>query len=212
MRDIPFFTTQYGAASLTLREIPYQATAYVRIQASVQPKELIEECVSFCRVCGAEQIYATGHDFLEEYPRHAAIVKMQCLREQLPDSDACLWPVTEETLSNWLKIYNQKIQSVPNAAWMNAKDGKQMLQDGDGYFVHRNGSLIGIGRTSGDTVKWIASLEKGCGRSVLLALAQTLFTDTVALEVASTNTKAVRLYESLGFVPVAELSRWYKIY
>lgn len=212
MRDIPIFTTQYGAASLTLREIPYQHVAYVHIQATQQPRELIEECVSFCRACGAEQIYATGHGSLNKYPQHAAILKMQCLREQLPDTDACLWPVTEETLSDWLKIYNQKIQSVPNAAWMSLKDGKQMLQEGDGYFVHRNGCLIGIGRVSGDTVKWVASLEKGSGKSILLALAQTLYSDTVALEVASTNTKAMLLYESLGFVTVGELSVWYKIY
>ena len=87
-----------------------------------------------------------------------------------------------------------------------------MLSDGDGYFVHKDGMLLGIGRVWDDTIKWVASLQKGCGKSVVLALAQTLFCDTVSLEVASTNTKAVSLYKSLGFVPVAELSKWYKIY
>jgi hypothetical protein len=35
MRDIPMFTTEYGVASLVLKEIPYQAAAYITIQDSL---------------------------------------------------------------------------------------------------------------------------------------------------------------------------------
>ena len=31
----------------------------------------------------------------------------------------------------------------------------------------------------------------------------------MALEVASTNARAIRLYEKLGFLKTAEVSRWY---
>jgi len=34
---------------------------------------------------------------------------------------------------------------------------------------------------------------------------------TMELEVASTNERAIRLYERLGFVKTAELSRWYQV-
>ena len=56
MKDLPMFTTQNGVASLTLREIPYQQTAYIKLQATQQPKELLEECVGFCRAVGAEKV------------------------------------------------------------------------------------------------------------------------------------------------------------
>ena len=49
MRDIPVFTTQYGVASLVLREIPYRQEAYISIQSSLQPEQLLEECIGFCR-------------------------------------------------------------------------------------------------------------------------------------------------------------------
>ena len=35
--------------------------------------------------------------------------------------------------------------------------------------------------------------------------------DQMQLEVASTNTRAIRLYEKLGFVPVREIRRWYRV-
>ena len=58
MRDIPMFTTEYGVASLVLKEIPYRQEAYICILATEQPRELLDECISFCRVCGAEKIFA----------------------------------------------------------------------------------------------------------------------------------------------------------
>ena len=35
--------------------------------------------------------------------------------------------------------------------------------------------------------------------------------DRVTVDVASTNVRARRLYEKLGFVPVGEKSRWHQI-
>ena len=61
MKDFPMFTTEYGVASLVLREIPYRGEAYITIQDSLEPEKLLEECISFCRICGAEAVYAKGH-------------------------------------------------------------------------------------------------------------------------------------------------------
>ena len=33
----------------------------------------------------------------------------------------------------------------------------------------------------------------------------------MTLEVASTNERAIRLYEKVGFLKTAELSRWYRV-
>ena len=65
MKDFPMFTTEYGVASLLLKEIPYKETAYIIIRSSQEPEELLKECISFCRMVGAEKIYARGHEFLE---------------------------------------------------------------------------------------------------------------------------------------------------
>ena len=86
MRDIPVFTTNYGVASLTLREIPYKKIAYIRLQATQEPKELLHECVSFCRACGAERVYATGHEFLSAYPLHTEIWEMTCGADRMPET------------------------------------------------------------------------------------------------------------------------------
>ena len=212
MKDIPMFTTEHGAASLTLREIPYRAIAYVKIQATHDPELLIQECVDFCRVVGADSIYASGHPALEKYPFYTGILKMRCAKDAIRDTDAALWPVQPETLERWLEIYNSKAIKIPNAAWMTAQDGKQMLDLGEGYFVHRGGELLGIGRVSADALRWVASCRPGAGEDVVCALCHAIMGDTVTLEVSTENRKAIGLYEKIGFVACQELARWYKIY
>ena len=66
MKDIPVFHTEYGVASLFLREIPYRKRAHIKIQSSLEPDKLLEECIGFCRACGAEWIDAAGDPFLEK--------------------------------------------------------------------------------------------------------------------------------------------------
>lgn len=212
MKDFPIFTTEYGIASLVLREIPYQGCAYVTIRDSLEPEKLLEECLSFCRVCGAERVYACGHEILEDYPVYTALWEMRCGTESVPDTDAALWPVQEQTLEIWQRIYNEKIKKVPNGAWMTRKDAQEMLREGSGYFVHRGDTLLGIGRISGGTIQWVASCLPGAGRDVVSALCHAVMEDTVTLTVASENPKAVFLYESLGFIRTAQINCWYQIW
>lgn len=211
MKDFPVFTTEYGVASLILKEVPYQQTAYIILRDSLEPEKLLAECVAFCRVCGAEAVYATGHDFLEAYPFFTAMWEMRCLTSSIPDTDAALWPVQEQTLEAWRDIYNQKVRAVPNGAWMTLADGRAMLEKGDGYFVHRGETLLGIGRASGCVIDWVASVRPGAGRDVVCALAHAVTGDTAELTAASRNEKAVALYEKLGFVRSREISRWYRV-
>ncbi len=211
MRDFPVFTTEYGVASLVLREIPYQGMAYVTIQDALEPEALLQECISFCRVCGAERICAKGHPVLERFPLYTALWELRCPVDALPDTDTALFPVQERTVAQWRSIYNEKVRSVPNGAWMTEADGREMLKKGDGYFIHRGENLLGIGRASGDRIDWVASVRPGAGREVVAALAHALPEDSAVLTVASANEKALNLYRSLGFVPTRELGRWYQI-
>ena len=210
MKDLPVFTTEYGVASLTLREIVYTGKAYIKLQATQQPKELLEECIGFCRAVGAEEIYAAGHAYLEVYPLHTAIVQMQCGRDTLGDTDAALWPLQREKVKDFLEIYRQKVRHVPNGAWFTDADGVKLASEGGGYFVHRGDELLGIGIVSGGEIQFVASLVPGAGEDVLKALAHAA-DDELLLEVATANEKALALYERSGFIKTKELSRWYRV-
>lgn len=212
MRNIPLFTTENGVASLTLQEIPYTSKAYIRIQDALLAEKLLGECVAFCRAAGARQVYATGHSCLTEYPLHTTLIQLQRQKEGLPETDACVFPVQEQTLEQWRAIYNDKMHNVSNSAFMTSLDAKKVLEHGKGYFVHREGELLGIGVASGNMVEAVISLVKGSGQDVLLALTNALFSEDVLLEVASDNVRAIKLYEKLGFIQIKEISRWYKIF
>lgn len=211
MKDIPVFTSEYGAASLILKEIPYQGTAYVIIRDSLEPEMLIEECRSFCAVCGADRVFATGHAALEKWPFYTAMWRLKCAVRTISDTDASLLPVRDDTMEIWRGIYNEKVKRVPNGAWMTEADGRKMLKKGDGYFIHRGQMLLGIGRAAGDIIDWVAASQPGGGAEVVAALTRVITGDTVSLTVASTNEKALRLYESLGFEKTEEISRWYAL-
>ncbi len=211
MRDIPVFTTQHGVASLVLREIPYKGIAYITLQDTLEPEALLRECVAFCKAVGAEHIYAKGHSFLETKPVYTAVWKMVRTRDGLPETDAALFPVTEDTLDQWRKIYNEKMQDVPNAATMTREDALKLLKRGSGYFVHREDRLLGIGIAAGEIVEAVVALQPGAGEAVMLALCSSLFSERVVLEVASKNTRAVRLYDRLGFMKIRELAVWYDV-
>ena len=60
MRDFPIFTTEFGVSSLILKEIPYRGEAYIRIRVGSEGffNVHLAECVSFCRMCGAQRIFA----------------------------------------------------------------------------------------------------------------------------------------------------------
>ena len=211
MRDFPVFTTENGVGSLVLKEIPYSGIAYVTIRDSSFPTEFLRECLKFCKAVGAKLIYATGHEILNEYPFYTSVIQMVASADVIPHTDAALFPVTEQTLSRWREIYNLKMSKVDNASYLSERAANEMLKKGNSYFIHRDGTLLGIGTVGDERIECVASVAPGGGREVISALTHALLGERVTLDVASTNIKAIRLYESMGFIKTAELSRWYKI-
>lgn len=208
------FTTEYGVASLMLREIPYRQEAYIHIR-SVQPgylKELLCECLSFCRMAGAEQIYATGHEGLQDYPLHAAVLQMQLDAWVDQEKLENLFPVTDSTVSQWRQIFNERMKQVDCAATLTAFEEKDVLASGGAYFVHRRGELLGIGWIQDQELRAVCSVVPGAGERIMHTLMSLIEGSTMRLEVASTNQKAIRLYEKLGFLRISEKIRWYKIF
>ena len=122
-----------------------------------------------------------------------------------------LFPVTEATVSQWRSIYNEKMRPIDNAATMTAFDEKRIVQSGGAYFVHENGELLGIGWLDDTELLAVAAAKPGMGRAVLNTLMSLIEGAQMHLEVASTNERAIRLYEKMGFIKTKEISRWYKI-
>lgn len=214
VKDIPMFTTEFGVASLVLAEIPYRQEAYIRLR-SVQPgklPEMIAECVSFCRMVGAERIYAAGHEDLEEYPLKAAILDMK--GDALVDWNKVenIFPVTEQTFDRWREVCNTRMADVDCAATITAADEKKVLASGGAYFVHHEGELLGTGWMEEEKLLLICSVKPGAGERVMHTLMSLVEGSRIRLEVASTNVRAIRLYEQMGFIAVGEVSRWYRVF
>ena len=213
MRDFPIFTTEYGVVSLLLKEIPYKKTAYIRIREVQEEffREDLAECVAFCRMCGAEVVYAAGHEKLEGYPLYTAVVQMRTVVRIEEEKVKCLFPVTEKTVGKWRSIYNEKMAAVDNAATLESREEKKILESGGAYFVHDKGKLLGIGWLEDEKLLAVAAVEKGAGEAVLHTLLSTREGLPVTLEVASTNERAIRLYEKMGFIKTREIDRWYDV-
>lgn len=211
MKDFPMFTTEFGVASLTLREIPYRGEAYIIIQDTRQPEELLAECISFCRVCGAEKIYVRGHAIAENYPLHCIIYEMRGIAQIDETRVEHLWPVTQENIAQWRELMNEKMRPVDNSGTLVKKGEQEILDSGGAYFVHHEGELLGAGWLVGNELLLLCAAKPGAGERVMHTLFSLIPGENVKLDVVSTNERAIRLYEKLGFVKTAELRRWYRV-
>lgn len=209
MKDFPLFTTENGVASLVLREVPYKGIAFVTLQDTQLPMKLLADCVEFCRAVGAQKVYATGNNVLCDFPQAVSVIQMNCARASIGETDAALFPVSEKTIDQFRGLYNEKMADIPVASTMTMVDSEKLLSRGAGYFVHRGDDLLGIGIIADDKIEAIAGTRPGVGADVMRALCSGLYSDQVVLEVASTNVRAVKLYEKLGFFKASEVICWY---
>ena len=132
MRDFPIFTTDYGVSSLILKEIPYRKQAFICIR-DVQTENFtahLEECVSFCKMAGAEAVFASGHPLLERFPLYTSVVKLRGETEFDTQTLAQVFPVTDQTVSSWRKLHNQAMEKVADAATLEGRDEKRILESG----------------------------------------------------------------------------------
>ncbi len=213
MRDFPVFTTEFGVSSLVLKEIPYKKEAYIHIQDFQKPffREHLEECVSFCRMAGAERIYAAGAEELTDFPLYTSVYEMRGTAWTDPALQQNLFPVTEATVARWREIYNKAMSAVDNSGTLEARDEKKILESTGAYFVHKDGELLGIGWLEEGRLLTVAAVQKGAGERVMHTLMSLVEGAPMTLEVASTNARAIRLYEKLGFLKTAEISRWHQV-
>jgi len=213
MRDFPIFETEYGVSSLALREIPYRNEAYIHIRAVQEGKEAehLRECISFCRMAGAERIFAAGSG-LETYPVYTAVLEMRGSVRFEPEMVENLFPVTEATVSRWREIHNRAMAGVDNGGTLEKRDEDEILKSGGAYFIHKNGGILGIGWIADNRLLAVAAVERGAGERIMHTLMSIIREEAMTLEVASTNHRALRLYERLGFAATGERIRWHWVW
>lgn len=211
MRNIPDFTCEHGVATLILREIPVKEEAYclVRWVQAGEKTALLEECRRFCRMAGAERVYATGVQLSKE-PAFR-ILRMTAPHPNPEEQTACLWPLLSENWESYKTLYNQAMRSVSGARSLEDRDKDRLLQAGGCYFVHREETLLGLGQVEGNKLLSLVSCVPGAGQKVAETLLCLSSEELVELTVADTNERACRLYKRMGFLPVGVEEIWYAL-
>lgn len=219
MNNIPVFTSQGGTATLILREIPISGKAYVLLRTVLpgQAENLAAECASFCKMCGAEEIFASWEDgdlpFLAPaYDIYLLHVAKSALPEGKPVQ---LVPMTPENDAIYQRIYNRCFYHVSHAASYDRGQIARIYREHQRAFLalDERERPYGIGELHGDELAAIAVLPKyrGRGMDLAVALLQLCPGEDLHVTVASDNDAAMRLYEKLGFHLFGVESKWYVV-
>lgn len=213
MKDIPFFQWEGCVATLALSEIPYRQKAYILVRLCPDEKlrPFIAECAAFCRVAGAKEIYASAEPAPAWLPHAYDLVQYICPAEQLQPigKTAVLTPLDTDNQSRFLQVQRACFCQVDGAATYDWQDCKRMLQTHSGYLWLEGETVIGIGEIRGNEICTVAVTRQGCGEAMVRALVERIEGQSVVVQTASTNLRAIRLYERLGFRRTKTVSNWY---
>ena len=215
MKDIPVFTGSHGVATLVLKEIPWSGCGYVLVRSVWDDAAaFLEECRGFCRACGAEQVYASWE--LEALPADHAydMIQMEIRKADLPPlAPVEVEDLTEENSEAFIEIYNKCFQTVPGAASYSRKAAERLFGEETGYLVRADGAYAAVAEISKKGLEAVAVLpeHKGLGSRLTRTVLEKVPSTVIKLKVASTNARAIRLYERLGFTHSGVLSHWWKL-
>lgn len=214
MKDIPIFTGTHGIATLILSQIPWSGCGYVMVRSVWDDaKAFLEECLGFCRACGAERVFASWETEELPVPHGYDMVLLTMKKSELPEAEAVeLEELTEENSEAFLEIYNSCFQNIPNAAAYGKKDIQRLLGEETAYLVKR-GEYAAMAEISKEGLEAIAVLPqyRGLGYGLAVTVLQRVPSLTLKLKVASTNTRAMALYDRLGFEKTKTISRWWRL-
>lgn len=213
MKNIPMFTSAYGIATLILREIPWSGSAYVLVRSvwNDQTAALLEECRGFCRAVGAKAVFA-AYD-TEELPAEHAYDMLHMTRPKagLPEAVLELLPLTRENSAAYLEIYNRCFVEVPSAASYDQSSLEPLYGEDLVWLVKRGEVYAGVAEISKEGLEAVAVLPefRGMGYDLALSVLHMVPSPVLRLKVASTNTRAIALYQRLGFRVDGVEKRWF---
>ena len=215
MKDIPIFTGTHGVATLILSQIPWSGCGYVMVRSVWDDeKAFLDECLGFCRACGAECVYASWETAELPAPHGYDMVRLSMEKSALPQGELLtLEDLTEENAADFLRIYNTCFLPIPNAAAYGKKDIERLLGEETAYLVRRDGVYAAIAEISKEGLEAVAVLPqyRGMGYDLCRTVLQKVPSLTLKLKTVSTNEKALALYRRLGFGNEQIVSRWWKL-
>ena len=219
MNNIPVFTAQGGTATLILREIPISGKAYILLRTVLPGMEehLVAECASFCRLCGAEQIFASWADGeLPFLPPAYDIYLLHVSKSALPEGKPVqLIPMTPENDAIYQRIYNRCFSHVSHALSYDRGQIARIYREGQKAFLalDEKDRPYGIGELHGDELAAIAVLPKyrGTGMDLAISLLRLCPGEDLKVTVASDNEAAMHLYEKRGFHLFGVESKWFRV-
>lgn len=220
MNNIPVYLSQGGTATLILREIPHKQTAYI-ILRSFLPQMLplmIQDCVSFCKNCGAERCLLSTADpkVSLTLPKAYEIFYMRAQKDLLPPciTPVCLAPMAPENESIYQRIYNRCFRDVSHALTYEQEQLERIYREGQQAFVALtpDGCPCGMGELHGNELAAVGLLPefRGQGKALTLSLLAQCPGPELTLTVVSDNERAIGLYEALGFTITGTESVWYE--
>lgn len=219
MNNIPVFTAQGGTATLILREIPISGKAYVLLRTVLpgMAEHLAAECASFCRMCGAEEIFASWADGdLPFLPPAYNIYLLHVSKSALPEGKPVqLVPMTPENDAIYQRIYNRCFSHVSHALSYDRGQIARIYREHQRAFLALDAENrpYGIGELHGNELAAVAVLPKcrGTGTDLALSLLQLCPGEDLKVTVASDNEAAMHLYEKLGFHMAGVESKWFQV-
>lgn len=214
MKDIPVFTGTHGIATLVISPIPWSGSAYVLVRSIwTDESAFLQECLGFCRACGAERVYAS-YECAPLPAEHAYdMLALQRSKADLPAGKIPTEPLTKENAHEFLAVYDSCFRQIPNAAPYGQRDVERLLQEETAVLVRRDGNCAAIAQVSRQGLEAIAVLPqyRGLGYDLVLTALHMVPSMTLQLKTASVNERALALYKRLGFEQTAVLSRWWKL-
>ena len=215
MKDIPIFTGAHGVATLILSQISWSGCGYVMVRSVWDDeKAFLEECLSFCRACGAERVYASWELAELPAPHGYDMVQMEMKKSDLPQGETLtLEDLTEENSEVFIDIYNTCFLPIPNAASYGKKDIGRLLGEETAYLVKQDGKYAAIAEISKEGLEAVAVLPqyRGLGYDLCRTVLHKVPSVTLKLKTVSTNERALALYRRLGFGNEQIVSRWWKL-
>ena len=219
MNNIPVFTSQGGTATLILREIPVSQRAYILLRTVLpgMAENLVAECASFSRMCGAEEVFASWADGdLPFLPPAYDIYLLHVSKSALPEGKPVqLVPMTPENDAIYQRIYNRCFSQVSHAASYDRGQIARIYREHQKAFLALDAENrpYGIGELHGDELAAIAVLpnHRGTGTDLAISLLQLCPGEDLKVTVASDNEAAMHLYEKLGFHLAGVESKWFRV-
>ena len=217
MNNIPVFLSQWGTATLILREIPYKKTAYILLRTITDLDLLTQECAAFCRECGAEDCFVSAADsetVLSGKPAYE-LLRMTAEKASLPhpENPFRLEPLCPDNEDLYISLYNRCFRAVSNAATYDKRELQRVYRMGQqAYVAWLEGEPCGMGELHESELAAVGLLPefRGKGSYLTLALLDRCPGPEVSLTVVSDNARALALYEKLGFQTESVVSKWYQ--